>query len=177
VIRIVAPLTVAVLPLVIASIAMAQAVSEEYRVKAAYLYNFAKYVEWPADAGAGPLTICVAGRNPFGTVLEDLVRDETIEGRRIQTRVILEPESGCHLLFVPEGAATRVYLRGDSGMGTLTVGESNTFIEQGGIANFYIERGNVRFEINPMAADRSGVRISARLLQLARITPARSGTR
>lgn len=164
--------------LLVTAVVSAQAVSEEYRIKAAYLYNFAKYVEWPREPGAGPLTICVAGRNPFGTLLDDLIREETIAGRRLQARVILEPEPGCHVVFVPEGAAPRAYLRGVTGAGTLTVGESSTFIEQGGVANFYIERGNVRFEINPMAAERSGVRISARLLQLARITPAAgSGSR
>jgi hypothetical protein len=158
------------LALTAGQLSRAQAVSEEYRVKAAFLYNFVKYVEWPRDTGTGPLTICVAGRNPFGTVLDDLVRGETFEGRRIAARVILEPEHGCHVVFVPDGAATRAYLRGVTGMGTLTVGESSTFIEQGGIANFYLERRNVRFEINPAAADRAGIRISARLLQLARIT-------
>ena len=155
----------------------AQAVSEEYRVKAAYLYNFVKYVEWPAEAGTGPVTICVAGRNPFGTVLQTLVRGERIGGRPIETRVILEPEPGCHVIFVPDGSATRAYLQGATGMPVLTVGESTTFIEQGGIANFYLERRNVRFEINPMAAERAGIRISARLLQLARIPDTRDQSR
>ena len=157
------------------SLARAQGVPEEYRVKAAFLYNFVKFVEWPAEAGSGPLTICVAGRNPFGTVLQNLVRGETtVDGRRIETRVILDPESTCHVIFVPDGAATRAYLRGAAGKATLTVGESDTFIEQGGIANFFIERGNVRFEISPMAAEHAGLRISARLLQLARLPDARS---
>src|SRR5688500_16170459 len=104
-------------------LALAQGVSEEYQVKAAYLYNFLKFVEWPPEAGSGPLTICVAGPNPFGAVLQNLVRGETIDGRRIETRVILEPEPACHVVFVPDGAATRTYLRGVGGMATLTVGE------------------------------------------------------
>jgi hypothetical protein len=159
---------------VVASLVRAQGVSEEYRVKAAFLYNFVKFVEWPPEAGSGPLAICVAGRNPFGAVLQNLVRGETIDGRRVETRVILEPAAGCHVVFVPEGAATRVYLRGAAGQPALTVGESDTFIEQGGIANFFIERGHVRFEINPMAAERAGIHISARLLQLARLPDVRS---
>ena len=153
----------------------AQAISEEYRVKAAYLYNFLKYVEWPPDAGGGPLTICVAGRNPFGTVLRDLVRGETINGRTVDVRIVLEPETGCHLLFVPETAPLRAYLRGVSGRPVLTVGDANSFVAEGGIVRFYLDRGNVRFEINRAAADRAGIRISARLLQLARLVEPGSG--
>lgn len=147
----------------------AQAVSEEYRVKAAFLYNFLKYVEWPEDAPAGPLVICVAGRNPFGTVLEDLVRGEIVEERRVEARVILEPAAGCHLLFVPQGAAMPAYLRAASGQPVFTVGETRAFMDEGGMASFYLDRGNVRFEINPGAAQRARLRISARLLQLARL--------
>jgi hypothetical protein len=176
--RILARAAIAALLLVVAVDRPAAAqVSEEYRVKAGFLYNFVKFVEWPADTGTGPVTICVAGRNPFGDLLDDLVRGETVGGRRIETRVILEPEHGCHVVFVPEGAATRAYLRGVTGTGALTVGESSTFIEQGGIVNFYLERRNVRFEINPAAAERAGIRISARLLQLARISDSRSESR
>ena len=148
----------------------AQDVLPEYRVKAAYLYNFLKFVEWPPEPGAsGPLRICVAGRNPFGGVLNEVVRGEKVNARPVEARVILEPQQGCHIVFIPEGAATRADLRAASGRPILTVGESDTFIEQGGIASFYVERGNVRFEISPAAAERAKLRISSRLLQLARI--------
>jgi len=147
----------------------AQSVSEEYRVKAAFLYNFLKYVEWPADAADGPLVICVAGRNPFGSVLQELVRGEIVNERRVEARVILEPADGCHLLFVPAGAAMPAYLRAASGQPVFTVGESRAFMNEGGIASFYLDSGNVRFEINPAAAERARLRVSARLLQLARL--------
>lgn len=153
----------------------AQDISAEYRVKAAYLYNFVKFVEWPGES-SGPLSICVAGRNPFGSVLDDLVRGESVNGRRIETRVILEPEPDCSVVFVPEGAATAAYLRAARTMPTLTVGESPTFIPQGGIARFYVEGPNIRFEISPPAAERAGLRISSRLLQLARIVGGRGMT-
>jgi hypothetical protein len=149
--------------------AAAQDVTAEYRVKAAYLYNFVQYVEWPATESSAPLTICVAGRNPFGAILENLVRGEVVSGRRLEARVILEPDRSCAVVFVPEGAATTAYLRGARGQPMLTIGESAGFIGLGGIARFYIDGGKVRFEINPAAAEAQGLRISSRLLRLARI--------
>lgn len=157
------------------SLTAAQEVSKEYRVKAAFLYNFVKYVEWPAHAATGPIVICVAGRNPFGNLLADTVRGETVAGRTLDARVILEPDAGCHVMFVPSGANAAVYLRSTRGTPTLTVGEASDFIEQGGLVRFYFDGGTVRFEINRETADRSGLRISSRLLQLARIVAAPSG--
>jgi hypothetical protein len=148
--------------------AHAQDVPLEYRVKAAYLFNFVKFVEWPAAAAAGPLTICVAGRNVFGDVLADTVSGETLDGRPLAVRVILEPDPGCHILFVPRGAAVTAYLRSSRGLPMLTVGESPDFLAQGGLVNFVLEGGNVRFEIAVEAAERAGLRISSRLLRLAR---------
>ena len=141
----------------------------EYRVKAAYLFNFAKFVEWPQTAAAGPLTICVAGRNVFGEVLSDTVRGETINGRPLAVRVILEPEPGCHIIFVPRGAAVPAYLRAARSSPTLTVGESPDFIAQGGIVNFTLD-GAQRAVRNRCGRPRSvsGLRISSRLLRLAR---------
>lgn len=154
----------------------AQEPTLEYRVKAAYLFNFTKYVEWPRDAlGAGPLTICVAGRNPFGTVLEDVVRGEEVENRAVAVRVILEPEPGCHVLFVPDGAATAAYLRATRTAPVLTIGETPDFLGFGGTIRFIREGTNIRFEIDQQAADRAGLRISSRLLRLAR--PVDSGPR
>lgn len=160
---------VLVLTVVAAAVPRAQDIAVEYQVKAAFLYNFVKFVEWPGPSLAGPLTICVAGRNPLGTFLEDTVRGETVGGRPIAARVVLEPESGCHVVFVPKGAASATYLRAARNTPTLTVGESPSFIDMGGIINFVIDGGRVRFEINPQAADRAQLRISSRLLQLARI--------
>lgn len=154
----------------------AQDVPLEYQVKAAFLYNFVKFVDWPVGTQSGPLTICVAGRNPLGSVLEDTVRDETIGGRPITTRVILEPEAGCHVMFIPDGAATTAYLRAARTTPILTVGEKSSFLDAGGIINFFVDNGKVRFAINPQAAERAQLRISSRLLQLARIQNSRGGT-
>ncbi|HEY6361355.1 MAG TPA: YfiR family protein [Vicinamibacterales bacterium] len=158
--------TVVALMLAASSVLLGQDVPLEYRVKAAYLVNFTKFIDWPKEPG--PLTICVAGRNVFGDVLSDTIRGETINGRPLAVRVLLEPEPGCHVTFVPRGAAAPAYLRAARSFPELTVGESPDFIAQGGIVNFVVEGGSVRFEIDANAAERSGLRISSRLLQLAR---------
>ena len=154
--------------LVASAAAGAQDVPLEYRVKAAYLFNFAKFVEWPAAAAADPITICVAGRNVFGEALSETIRGETINGRALAVRVIIEPEAGCQIVFVPRGAAASAYLGAARTSPSLTVGESPDFIEQGGIVNFTLEGANVRFQIDAGAAERAGLRISSRLLRLAR---------
>lgn len=146
----------------------AQEVSQEYQIKAAYLYNFLKYVEWqePVDR---TFKICVAGQNPFGGVLEALTKNERVRGNPVQTELILGFEPGCDVIFTPRTSNIPAYLQGAAGMPILTVGETPRFIEQGGIVNFFLENGKVRFEINRNAAERAGLRISSRLLQLAKI--------
>jgi hypothetical protein len=151
--------------------AASQDISAEYRVKAAYLYHFVKFVEWPGELSS--ITICVAGRRVFGTMLEEMVRGEVVGSRRLDAREILEPDESCQVVFVPTGAAAPAYLRASRGRPVLTVGETSTFMAQGGIARFYLDAGNVRFEINPTAAEQAGLKISSRLLQLARIVGTR----
>jgi len=156
---------------------LAQDVSREYRVKAAYLYNFVKYVEWP-DTSKGRILICVAGQNPFGTVLESLIRNERVHGVPLATEVIIEARTDCDVLFTPRtSAGISAYLRGAAGLPTLTVGETPRFVEQGGMIGFYTDGVNVRFEINPDAATRAKLKISSRLLQLAKIVETASEER
>jgi hypothetical protein len=146
----------------------AKEVSLEYQVKAVYLFNFAKFIEWPAEAPSGPITICIAGQNPFGDVLEETLRGEVVNGRPLAMRVISGPEPGCHVVFVPQGAAPATYLRAAKGSPTLTVGETPDFLSQGGIISFILEAGKVRFQIDSKAAERAELRISSHLLRLAR---------
>ena len=146
--------------------AAAQDVPLEYQVKAAYLYNFVKFVEWPETARTGPLNICLAGRNPFGNLLAETIKDETIDGRPLTSRVILEPEPDCHVLFVPEGASS-AYLRAARHMPTLTVGETPDFLQQGGVIAFVADGRNIRFAISAEAAEQANLQVSSRLLKLA----------
>jgi hypothetical protein len=159
---------VASVVLLVGATAGAQDVSLEYQVKAAYLFNFTKFVDWPDDAFAPgvPLAICVAAPNPFGPALEETIRGELVGERALTTRVVREP-AGCHVLFVPRGVSATPLLRDARTRPILTVGESEDFLRDGGIIKFVMQGGKVRFEISQDAASRAHLRISSRLLRLA----------
>ncbi len=163
-----------VLRLIVSPILLGQI--DEYQVKAFFLYNFAKYVDWPShrfNSAADPLVICILGQNPFGGGLEQAVHGKAVEGRTVVVHQIsdLHPQCDCHILFV--GASERKRFRSSSalirGSGVLTVGESEGFASDGGVINFKVEEGKVRFEINLDAAGQEQLHISSKLLSLARI--------
>jgi hypothetical protein len=148
----------------------------EYQMKAAYLYNFAKFVEWPPQVfknAADPIGICVLGQSPILHSLEEVVNGEMIEDRKLIVHPIsaLEQVSGCRILFI--GSPDRKYLRSilqDIKMtGILTVGEAEGFTAEGGVANFRLEGNKVRIEINLNAAGQQKLRISPKLLSLAQV--------
>jgi hypothetical protein len=144
----------------------------EYQVKAAYLYNFAKLVDWPVPAN-GPVVIAVFGQDPFGDVLDRTVQGKTVDGRPL---VVLRPSNleqlkGCRILFVSAAEKKRLgaILSAVRGEAVLTVGEFEGFLEAGGNVNFAIEQNRVRFDVNLRAARQVGLQISARVLNLARV--------
>lgn len=149
--------------------------SQEYEIKAAFLYNFVKFVEWPSGAlpeTSDTITVCVLGDDPPGDALAS-INGKTVKGRRLTTRRI-EPVKGiesCHVLFVSSSAQSRLpqVMQDLRGTSVLTVGEAERFIPSGGIINFVIERNKVRFEINPVGAERAGLKLSSQLLSLARV--------
>jgi uncharacterized protein DUF4154 len=145
-----------------------QEVAPEYRLKAEYLVNIIKYVEWPENSRA-TLLICVAGQNPFGTMLEGLIRNEQVSGKALATEVILEPKPDCDVVFTPRTSNISAYLKAAAGAPTLTIGETPRFVDQGGMIRFFTENDSVLFEINRGAVEKARLRISSRLLQLARI--------
>lgn len=150
----------------------------EYQVKAVYLFNFTRFVEWPdSGAPAAPLTICVAATNPFGPALAETLRGEQVNGRPLEARVVVNQAAGCDVLFVPRGVAHDTYLRAARGRPVLTVGESPGFLAGGGMVNFVLEDGKVRFEIDANAAAGAKLRISSRLLRLARTKASDAGVR
>jgi hypothetical protein len=149
----------------------------EYQVKAAYLFNFAKFVEWPVGAFAtpdAPLVIGIYGPDPFGAALEALVRDKRVAGRPLVIRrsgSITDLRTS-HLVFVSATAkdALPAVLARLSGATVLTVGEDERFIESGGVVRFELVDGRVGFTIDVGAASRARLTISSQLLRLARVT-------
>ena len=157
---------------------------EEYPVKAAFFYNFAKFVEWPAQAfrnPGDPISICVLGQNPFGHSLDDVVRGQVVHGRSFRVRQVSEIPAitPCQILFVRASERKRFQSEAANlkGAPTLTVGESRGFAAEGGIVNFKLEDGKVRFEINLDAAEQAQIRISSKLLSLADLVPRTARTR
>lgn len=150
--------------------------AEEYQVKAAFLYNFAKFVEWPSQAFKSPqdpMVVCVLGRNPFGNALEQATHGKSVEGHTLYVRQIsgVEQAGGCQILFISASEAKRFrsFWAGLNPAGILTVGEADGFATSGGVINFKLDGGRVRFEINVDAAERAQLQISSKLLSLAQI--------
>jgi hypothetical protein len=148
----------------------------EYQVKAAFLFNFAKFVEWPpsgfSDASA-PLRICVFGQDPFGQELRNITNEKTVNGRKLQVDQVsdLQHARSCHILFIARSGTTSVtqIVEGLRGASVLTVGDSKGFAEQGGMINFVLENDRVQFEVNRKAAEHSGLKISSKLLSVAKL--------
>lgn len=153
-------------------------VPKEYPVKAAFLYNFTKFVEWPAagfPTAESPIVIAVLGRNPFGDELQKIVRDRMVNGRPIVVRLLrslTEAKSATdifHVLFVAAGEEEHLaaLTRNRPRDAMLTVGESDRFAALGGMVNFVLLDNKVRFTINRAPAEAAGLKISAQLQKLA----------
>lgn len=163
------------LPLLAGSASQPRPLAEEYSVKAAFLFNFAKFVEWPDAAFRDhPTTthFCIFGSDPFGPSLQRTLEGKVISARRA---VALHPTSladltQCQLLFLAASETSRLSEVADAtaGQPVLLVGEAPGFNRQGGMINFVLDSGFVRFEVSPHNAGAVGLRISSRLLQLAR---------
>lgn len=146
----------------------------EYQVKAAYVFNLANATEWPADAfrnPSEPFRVCVAQPSPFGEALEQVFLNEQVLRHPVAIAAIrLDTDvAGCHIVFVPDGA--------DPGGGILdaarrapmlTIGESATFAKRGGIITFVHDAGRIRLDVNQRAAAAAGVKLSSKVLQVAR---------
>jgi hypothetical protein len=146
----------------------------EYQLKAAFLFNFAKFVEWPPQAFADPrdpFTICVLGDNPFGAALDDAVRGKTVANRPISIRPVSNSQQArtCQILFISASERKRAHgiLEALRNCCVLTVGDTEAFTENGGIVQFRMKDARVRIEIDAEAAERAGLRISSKLLSLA----------
>lgn len=150
-----------------------QAQADEYQVKAAFIFNFAKFVDWPGDAfsDGGALVVGVVGDDPFGGAL-DRLNGSTANGRRLRIKRLRLGDNlrACHILFVSksEGRNLGKILDSLKGTSVLTIGEMSQFTQSGGMIRFVIQNSKVRFEINAAAASQSRLRISSKLLALSK---------
>jgi hypothetical protein len=161
-----------------AALAAAEGPSQagEYQLKAAFIYNFAQFVEWPAnsfEAPDSPIVIGVVGDDPFHGALE-----RAVSGKRVQDHPLIvhhvqfdEPLTACHIVYFSSADDRRLqsYLVVTRGKPVLTIGEADRFLQYGGIIRFFLENNKIRFEVNVQAAQQAGLKISSKLLKLARI--------
>ena len=154
----------------------------EYAVKAAFLLHFAKLVTWPdaALAADAPLTIGVFVADPFDGALRAVAAGARAHGRELRVRAVpsVAQARQCQILFVPATHAGRLdeLRNGLADAPVLMVGESEGFANDGGAINFYLEGGRIRFEVNRVDAERAGLRLSSRLLRLARLVEPEEGS-
>jgi hypothetical protein len=162
------------LPLVGSIEAAQEAQPTEYQLKAAFLFNFAMFVEWPQQAfieRTSPLVIGVLGENPFHDDLAKTLQNKKIDEHPIVVKEIRLPAeaTNCHLLFISASEKKRLpeILQSVKGTSVLTVSEMERFTEDGGMINFVLIGTKVRFQINKETAAAAGLRISSKLMNLA----------
>jgi hypothetical protein len=155
---------------------LAVASSNEYLIKAAYLYHFAMFVDWPAEAFASktaPIVIGIVGSDPFGSALDATIRDKRIDGRPVLVKRLdwKEDLRQCHLVFLAAADSGRIgdLVRRLDGAPVLIVAESQDLARRGAAISFRIDDNRVRFDINVDAAKRHRLTISSKVLNLARI--------
>jgi len=144
----------------------------EYEVKAAYLYDFGKFVTWPAnDTAAGEFTICVLGVDPFGAALDAITAGERINGKRIAINRIAKSQEAvsCQILFFSssEESQLKEILATLDKTSVLTVSDISQFTRRGGMIQFVVEANKVRFEVNVTSAEHAGLILSSQLLKVA----------
>lgn len=146
----------------------------EYEVKAAYLYNFGRFVEWPQNSAAShenEFTICVLGHDPFGPALDATISGEKIDGKNVVARRIskVEEAAGCRVIFITptKGGQMKGILAALGNSGVLTVSDMPMFVDDGGMVQFVMTDERVRFEINLTAARQAGLNLSSELLKVA----------
>jgi hypothetical protein len=144
----------------------------EYQVKAAFLLNFTKFIDWPPQQSPSdlPAGICILGDDPFGPVLDQMVEGESFQGRKLAVERVRRPlPPSCLVVFAGKSEKDVGGLMSGIAPGVLTVGEGTGFLRAGGIVAFVVENHKVRFDVNQGAAARAGLKISSKLLSVARL--------
>jgi hypothetical protein len=153
--------------------------SREHALKAAFLFNFLRFTEWPRDARPAPV-ICVADGGGAAVAVGSALAGKRMDGLEVRVRSMSSPDADdCAVVFVPEGSAI-AWPAVQEHIGcrpVLTVGESAAFLDQGGSIAFFEDANRLRFDVNRSAAACSGLRLSSRLLSLARAVDGRRAER
>lgn len=154
----------------------------EYEVKAVFLFNFSQFVDWPAASFAdssAPLVICILGRDPFGSLIDEIVRGEMVNGRplAVQRHAKVEETGGCHILFIDRSEHERLdrILQRMAGRSVLTVAEFDGFARRGGMIRFMTVGNKIKLRINLVAVERASLTISSKLLRPAEIVEPEGG--
>jgi len=158
--------------------------AQEYARRAACIFKLTEFVDWPEEAFQtmdSPLIIGILGADPFGKILDDIVRNETVKNRKIVVRRYqrLEEINGCHILFISQSEAGRMeqILSNLKKRSILTIGETENFDGQGGMIRFVTERNKLQMKINLEAAKAANVTLSSKLLRVAELSGGRGGGR
>jgi hypothetical protein len=151
-----------------------QTKASESAVKATYLYNFSRFVQWPADATSAKgssFSICVLGEDPFGSVLDTTLSGESIGGKTVVARRVTKPQEAldCHVLYISasEDGRLKEILAGMDKAGILTVSDIPQFSQRGGMIQFVLVGNKLRFEVNLANAQAAGLTLSSDLLKVA----------
>jgi len=146
----------------------------EYDVEAAYLFNFSKFITWPADSGTqggGSLSICVLGDDPFGPALDKIVTGEEVAGKSVVDKRITRSEeaSSCSILYISASEASRLsrILLAVKDAPVLTVSDLPDFLDRGGMIQFVLRDNRVRFAVNLAPTQHDGLALSSELLKVA----------
>jgi YfiR/HmsC-like len=149
--------------------------SSEYLIKAGFTYNFAKLMEWPANAfpqADSPIVIGILGTDPFAGTMDEVLRGKTVNGRQFVVKHLKwgMDFKDCNILFVSASETPHLdeIFKAVRGLPILTIGDTSGFAQRGGIINFIVEDNKVRFEVNLDAAKQADINISSRLLTLAK---------
>lgn len=149
----------------------AQTRPSEYQVKAAYLYNFGKFVNWPGDHNFSDFNVCVLGTDPFGPTLDRIISNATINGKKVLAKRIAKPQDAaeCRIVFLGSSEASRLPsdIAALNKLGVLTVSDIPDFIQRGGMIQFVLDGDRVRFEVDLTAAKEAGLSLSSELLKVA----------
>jgi hypothetical protein len=148
--------------------------ASEYQVKAAFLFNFSKFLEWPVEAmgePGEPFIIGVLGKDPFGSYLDDIIAGEKIMDHQMIVKRFdnVEEVDRCHILFVNAPGKTSEAINALKGKSILTVSDDHEFNRIGGIIRFFTENEMIRLQINVDAAKAANLSVSSKLLRIAKI--------